>query len=118
MCGYFYCVYIHCVLTCSYNYNKNYSYNYIVAKSCRTHSCTHSLHADVTLTVVIVERPEAVRPITGETVVFSCEVRSSNGLLWQSSIFEDLVFVRAIHDPGFIMTDTAIGMLYLVHTHA
>ncbi len=63
----------------------------------------------MTITVGILERPDAVRPILGETVVFSCEVRSFSGILWQSSIFEDLVFVGAIHNPGFNMTDPAIS---------
>ncbi len=67
------------------------------------------LSADVTLTICTVGRPKAVRPITGETVVFSCEVRSSSGILWQSSTIEDIVFVRAIHDVNEVMSDGDAG---------
>lgn len=39
--------------------------------------------AAVTLTYEIAGRPDGVRPITGETVIFTCEVEG-NTLTWQS----------------------------------
>lgn len=71
----------------------------------------------MTLTVEIQERPQAVRPIIGETVVFSCEIRSSSGLVWQSPAFGpagDIVFLRALHDVNNELANTDAGELKLL----
>ncbi len=53
-----------------------------------------------------------MRPITGERVVFSCELRSSSA--WWSPLaelnyIEDIVLVRAIHDVNEVMSDGDAG---------
>lgn len=42
---------------------------------------------DVTLTYEIIGRPEAVRPIPGETVTFTCDVEGST-LTWISPLID------------------------------
>ena len=68
---------------------------------------------DVSLTYEVMERPEAIRPIPGETVVFSCEVEGTV-LIWNSVSFippNDITFVAALDPVGRPKADPITGKM-------
>ena len=81
----------------------------------RQHAQSHlsSLHcsaAVVTLTYEVLGRPGAVRPIPGETVVFTCEVETET-LTWINEAFQSntISFIRVINPPRDRVTDLNTG---------
>jgi hypothetical protein len=66
----------------------------------------------VTLTYEVLGRPEAVRPIPGETVVFTCEVEDET-LTWVNTAFlsSSISFIRVNNPPGDRATDSNTGAL-------
>ena len=66
----------------------------------------------MTLTVEIMERPQATRPIPGETVVFTCEIPFSSGLVWESSVFSaDVTLLTAFNPVGDPVPNLDTGKL-------
>ena len=67
----------------------------------------------VTLTYEVIGRPEAVRPIPGETVVFTCEVEDET-LTWANTAFlsSSISFIRVNNPPGDRATDSNTGALF------
>ena len=74
---------------------------------------THTLNiysTVVTLTYEVQGRPDAVRPIPGETVVFTCEVEGET-LTWENVAFlsSSISFIRVNNPPGDRSTDSNTG---------
>ena len=63
------------------------------------------------LSFEIVDRPEGVRPIPGETVQFTCIVRSSFILTWANSNFTNVSSTRAEATSSFTI---AIFLIFFV----
>lgn len=67
----------------------------------------------VSLTYQIVGRPEGIRPITGETVIFTCEVEGDL-LTWESpaQVIDGGTRTIAINNMvGEVLNDTVSGKL-------
>ena len=76
----------------------------------------HSYSSVVTLTYEVLGRPEAVRPIPGETVVFTCEVEGET-LTWDNEAFQSstISFIRVNNPVGDRSTDANTGIDNYVH---
>ena len=61
-----------------------------------------------TLTYEILGRPEAIRPIPGETVVFTCEVQGET-LTWDNTVFGTVSFIRVNNPAGDVQEDANTG---------
>ena len=80
--------------------------------------CLFCFFLDVTLTYEITGRPEATRPIPGETVVFFCETDGSV-LTWRNERFSNPTYsfvLGAPHVVGSQLGDGNTGVLTRVYS--
>ena len=62
----------------------------------------------VSLTYDISRRSEAIRPIPGETVVFTCEVQGRT-LTWENMAFGTVSFIKVNNPVGDVQFDANTG---------
>ena len=68
----------------------------------------------VTLTYEVSGRPEAIRPIPGETVVFTCEVEGET-LTWENVAFGTISFIRVNNPVGDRTIDANTGVYHSIN---